>query len=89
MRNLFIKINKLFTVTEISFFLILSLLACPAIVLSEEIQPVDNVIEKLQRSYDQIKDLRADFIQETTIRAMKKTQRESGEVFFKNPKNML
>ena len=45
--------------------------------------------QKLQSSYEKTKDLKADFVQEATIKSIKKTEREEGKVFFKNPKNML
>ncbi|MCX5850358.1 MAG: outer membrane lipoprotein carrier protein LolA, partial [Deltaproteobacteria bacterium] len=44
---------------------------------------------KLQSAYEKTKDLTADFVQEATIKSIKKTEREYGRVFFKNPKNML
>ncbi|MBN1472560.1 MAG: outer membrane lipoprotein carrier protein LolA [Syntrophaceae bacterium] len=69
--------------------LILSLLALPCCVFSQELPAVDDVIQKLQSTYEKTKDLKADFIQEATIKSIKKTEREEGKVFFKNPKNML
>ena len=85
----FVKTNKLFTVTVVGLSLILSLLALPCCVFSEELPAVYNVIQKLQFSYEKTKDLKADFVQEATIKSIKKTQIEEGKVFFKNPKNML
>jgi outer membrane lipoprotein carrier protein len=83
------KINKLFTTTGISLCLILSLLALPCCAFSEELPTVGDTAQKLQSSYEKTKDLQADFVQETTIKSIKKTEREEGKVFFKNPKNML
>ncbi|MBN1365289.1 MAG: outer membrane lipoprotein carrier protein LolA [Syntrophaceae bacterium] len=88
MTKVFFKINKLFTPAEIVLFLILSLLALPACVFPEELQSVDDVVQKLQSTYEKTKDLKADFIQETAIKSIKKTEKEEGIVFFKNPKNM-
>jgi len=68
--------------------LILSWIALPSYVFSEELPPVGDIVQKLQSAYEQTKDLRADFIQETTLRSIKRTEREEGRVFFKNPKNM-
>jgi outer membrane lipoprotein carrier protein len=85
----FFKTNKLFTSTGVGLCLILSMLALPACVFSDELPVVDNVIQKLQLTYEKTKDLKADFIQEATIKSIKKTEREEGKVFFKNPKNML
>jgi outer membrane lipoprotein carrier protein len=85
----FFKTNKLFTATGIGLCLILSMLALPACVFSEEPPAVGDTVQKLQSSYEKTKDLKADFIQEAMIKSIKKTQREEGRVFFKNPKNML
>jgi len=85
----FFKTNKLFTSTGINLCLILSLLSLPACVFSDELPAVGDIAQKIQSSYEKTKDLKADFIQEATIKSIKKTEREEGKVFFKNPKNML
>jgi len=85
----FSKKNKLFTITGIGFYLILSMLSLPLCVFSEELPAVGDVVQKLQSSYEQTKDLKADFIQEANIKSIKKTETEEGKVFFKNPRNML
>ena len=85
----FIKIIKLFTTTGIGLCLILSLIALPEFVFSEEIPAVGDIAQKIQSSYENAKDLKANFIQEAAIKSIKKTEREEGRVFFKNPKNML
>jgi len=85
----FFKTNKLFTTAWIVLSLVLSLLALPACVFSEELPPVGDIAQKLQNTYEQTKDLKADFIQEANIKSIKKTETEEGKVFFKNPKNML
>jgi len=85
----FIKIIKLFTTTEIGLCLILSLIALPEFVFAGELPVVGDIAQKIQSSYEKAKDLKADFIQEATIKSIKKTEREEGRVFFKNPKNML
>ena len=82
------KTNKLFTATGIGLILILSLLSLPCPAFSEELQSVGDVVQKLQSAYEKTKDLKADFVQEATIKSIKKTEREEGKVFFKNPKNM-
>jgi outer membrane lipoprotein carrier protein len=89
MIKIFFKTNKLFTATAIVLCLILSLLALPACVFSEELPTVGDIAQKLQSTYEKTKDLKADFIQEAVLKSIKKTQREEGKVFFKNPKNML
>jgi len=83
------KINKLFTSAVIDLFLILSLLALPVCVFSEELPAVDDIAKNLQSAYEKTKDLKADFVQEVAIKSIKKTQREEGRVYFKNPKSML
>ncbi|MFA5323222.1 MAG: outer membrane lipoprotein carrier protein LolA [Smithella sp.] len=83
------KINKLFTTASAALCLILSLISVPACVFSEELPALDDVVQKLQSAYEKTKDLKADFVQEATMKSIKKTQREEGRVFFKNPKNML
>lgn len=85
----FSKTNKLFTAIGVSLFLILSLLSLPECVFSEELPTVGDIAQKLQSTYEKTKDLKADFIQEATIKSIKKTETEEGIVFFKNPKNML
>ncbi|MGA2781752.1 MAG: outer membrane lipoprotein carrier protein LolA [Smithella sp.] len=89
MIKFFFKTNKLFTAIGIGLCLILSLLSLPACAFSDELPVVDNVIQKLQLTYEKTKDLKADFIQEVAIKSIKKTEQEEGKVFFKNPKNML
>jgi outer membrane lipoprotein carrier protein len=85
----FFKTNKLFTSIGINLCLILSLLSLPACVFSDELPAVGDIAQKLQSSYEKTKDLKADFVQEAMIKSIKKTQREEGLLFFKNPKNML
>jgi outer membrane lipoprotein carrier protein len=44
---------------------------------------------RTQEIYEKTTDLKASFIQEVTIKSMKKTEREEGVVTFKNPRMML
>jgi outer membrane lipoprotein carrier protein len=89
MIKIFFKTNKLFTSTGIGLCLILSLLSLPTCVFSDELPAVNDTAQKIQGSYEKTKDLKADFVQEAMIKSIKKTEREEGKVFFKNPKNML
>ncbi len=57
--------------------------------LAEELPPIDDIVQKLQHTYEKTEDFKANFLQETTIKSIKKTEIEEGSVFFKNPKNML
>jgi len=54
-----------------------------------ELPPIDDVVSRLQQTYEKTVDFKADFIQETTVKSIKKTDMEEGHVFFKNPRNML
>jgi outer membrane lipoprotein carrier protein len=61
----------------------------PAPVSGAETLPLEELIAKTQEIYEKTADLRARFVQEAAIRSMKKTEREEGVVFFKNPRMML
>lgn len=50
---------------------------------------LDDLVNRIQSVYDSAKDLRADFYQESTIKTLKKTEKESGTVYFKKPRRML
>lgn len=50
---------------------------------------LERLAAKTQETYEKTTDLRARFIQEVTIKSMKKTDREEGTVWIKNPKMML
>ncbi len=60
---------------------------CPS--LAAELPPIDDIVNRLQLTYEKTIDFNANFIQETTIKSIKKTDVEEGHVFFKNPRNML
>ncbi len=51
--------------------------------------PLEDLIDRIQNVYDAAKDLKADFAQESTIKSLKKTDKESGTVYFKKPRRML
>ena len=50
---------------------------------------LEQLTAKTQEMYEKTTDLKAIFIQEVTIKSMKKTEREEGTVYFKNPRMML
>ncbi len=50
---------------------------------------LEQLIAKTQDMYEKTSDLKAGFIQEVTIKSMKRTEREEGTVYFKNPRMML
>jgi len=86
-----VQVFKQFTViafeTVIAITVFFVYFACPC--YAAELPPIDGVVSHLQQTYEQTIDFKADFIQETTIKSIKKTDVEEGVVFFKNPKNML
>lgn len=73
------------TVIVITIFLVYAQLAAQA----AELPPIGDVVSRLQQTYEKTVDFQADFIQETTVKSIKKTDVEEGRVFFKNPRNML
>ena len=89
MTKIIFKINKLFTTGWIVLGLVLSMIAIPACGFSQELPAIEKVVQKIQSSYEKTKDLKADFVQEITIKSIRKTEREEGKVVFKNPRNML
>ncbi len=68
-----------------SFVLLLS----PALAVGAEPLSLEQLTARTQELYEKTTDLRASFIQEVTIKSMKKTEREEGVVTFKNPRMML
>lgn len=54
-----------------------------------EAMPLDDLVDRIQSVYDAANDLKADFAQESTIKSLKKTEKESGAVYFKKPRRML
>jgi outer membrane lipoprotein carrier protein len=57
--------------------------------LRAEVPPLEDLVSKIQENYEKAGDLKANFIQETTIKTLKKTEREEGVVYLKKPKKML
>ena len=68
-----------------SFVLLLS----PALAVGAEPLSLEQLTARTQELYEKTTDLKASFIQEVTIKSMKKTEREEGVVTFKNPRMML
>jgi len=83
--------NKNFTaITACKLMLaILLVVFCPLVCTAAELPPIDDVVLKLQQTYEKTSDFKADFVQKTIVKSVKKTDVEEGIVFFKNPKNML
>jgi outer membrane lipoprotein carrier protein len=65
------------------------LLFFPVLTIQAEPLAMEELVSKIQETYEKTEDLKARFVQEMTIKAMKKTDREEGMVYIKNPKRML
>jgi outer membrane lipoprotein carrier protein len=88
----FLKANEIVTAISTRLWLIAALfliISLPGIAPAEELPPIDDIVQKLQNTYEKTDDFKANFLQETTIKSIKKTEIEGGTVFFKNPRNML
>jgi outer membrane lipoprotein carrier protein len=64
-------------------------LLLPTPVVHAQPLSLEQMTAKTQEMYEKTIDLKANFIQEVTIKSMKKTEREEGTVYFKNPRMML
>lgn len=49
---------------------------------------LEALVLKIQEAYDRTDDFKSAFTQETTIKSLKKTEREGGVVYFKKPRMM-
>lgn len=63
--------------------------AFPAAAFCAEPLSLQQLAAKTQEVYEKTTDLKSRFIQEVTIKSMKKTEREEGTVWIKNPNMML
>jgi outer membrane lipoprotein carrier protein len=92
---LFLPRNSRITKGYLPLF-ILSVLAMAAVLMiplmtragAAEMPPLEQLIAKMQETYDATQDLTAKFVQELTLTSIKKTEREEGTVYFKNPGRM-
>jgi len=57
--------------------------------LGAEPLSLEQLVARAQAAYEQTSDLQARFVQEVTLKAMQRTEREEGTVYFKNPRMML
>lgn len=89
--NFFLKRNKPFILITINIWLFIASLIIFGTneALAATPAPIDEIVARLQQTYEKTQDFKAGFIQATTIQSIKKTDIEEGTVFFKNPKNML
>lgn len=51
-------------------------------------EDISQIVDKIQKTYDGIKDFKADFMQESTNKALKYTITDTGVVYFKKPGKM-
>jgi len=90
MTKFFNKNKQLIIITlNVLIFIVLFTILALGVALAGAPVPIDEVVARLQQTYDKTRDFSASFIQETTIQSIKKTEIEEGTVFFKNPKNLL
>lgn len=82
--KLLVKAGLLVIVTAFLGGLIL-----PVSLAGEKLPPIGETVCGLQKIYEQTRDFQAGFIQETTVKSIRKTEVEEGVVYFKNPKQML
>jgi outer membrane lipoprotein carrier protein len=62
-------------------------IAVPSVSQAEEVT-LEALILKIQEAYEKTDDFKSSFTQETTIKSLKKTEREGGVVYFKKPRMM-
>jgi outer membrane lipoprotein carrier protein len=67
-------------------FLLFIFFAAPA--WGAELLSLDEVVQKIQDTYEQTGQVKARFTQALTLKAMQKTQLEEGTFYFKKPKRM-
>lgn len=72
-----------FTFLTLTLFIVFAQFA-----YTSQSEPVNFIVDKLQKKYEGITDFHADFVQEAEVRALNKTQKAYGEVWFKKPGKM-
>jgi outer membrane lipoprotein carrier protein len=88
-RTISAKIRKSFLLfILLTGFIFLTGIFLPLCARAETL-PLEDLVEKIQSSYEKADDLKARFVQETTIRSIRKVEREEGAVYFKKPRKML
>lgn len=68
------------------FFLLIFFILTPA--WGAEPLSLDEVVQRIQQTYEQTGQVKANFTQAVVLKAMKKTEREEGVFYFKKPKRM-
>jgi len=82
--KLFIFNHSFFVFAAIVAWMLSFVLPNKAMALS-----LNELIAKAQDRYEKTGDIKADFIQDVTIKSMNKTDREEGVFYFKNPRRMV
>jgi outer membrane lipoprotein carrier protein len=89
------KKHKIFAcgIYPISLIITAGILICllffPVPAARAELLSLGEVVAKIQERYEKTEDLKARFVQEITIKALKKSEKEEGVIYIKNPKRML
>jgi outer membrane lipoprotein carrier protein len=80
--------NQVITLCKVSILSIcmVFLLASTA---PADTMPLEQLTSKMQSTYENTQDFKANFTQELVIKSIGKTEREEGTVYFKNPGKML
>jgi len=82
-----------FRVYQVSLIITAGILICllffPVPAARAELLSLREVVAKVQERYEKTADLKARFVQDVTIKALKKSEREEGVIYIKNPKRML
>lgn len=88
-KHLYLKKHALCVNVLLNIFILLFFVAFLADDLKAEPLSIEQMIARMQESYDKTRDMEARFIQEVMIKSINKTEREEGVVYFKNPQRML
>lgn len=73
---------------RVYLIMIFALLVSSQSALSNKKGKLDEIVDRVQKKYNEITDYRADFFQEAEVRALGKTQTASGKVWLKRPDKM-
>ncbi len=66
-----------------------SVLLLSAVGIGRAEMPISELVTRIQENYEQTTDLKAGFVQESTLKTTRRTEREEGTVYFKKPRKML
>ncbi|MRR17157.1 MAG: outer membrane lipoprotein carrier protein LolA, partial [Deltaproteobacteria bacterium] len=75
--------------SAVVFILCVLGIGLPSLSGAAEPPPLEESVSRLQHIYEKTQDFQAAFVQETTVKSIRKTDVEEGIVYFKNPKQML